>query len=313
MDTAGNALQTFGAVVYGIERHHRGQQRLRRAHVGSRLVAFDMLFACLQSHAQRLAAIDIFGYADDASRHRTFIFVAGGKKSRRRTAEEHRDAEPLRTSESDIRPPLARRRQQGQRHQIGSDGYFAAGSMCLFDKAAIVFDAPITIGILYDGSEEIFSAIELLIVADDNLNVVAIHAGMQHSQRLREYIFIDKQLRHIGFHLFAATQGMHHTCSFAGSRSLVQQGTVGQRQSREFAHHRLKIQQRFEPPLRYLRLIWRIGRIPYRIFEYVAVDNCRSDGIVPAHADVGCKELVFGGDAPYFFGILLFRQRRRQR
>ena len=60
----------------------------------------------------------------------------------------------------------------------------------------------------------------------------------------------------------------------------------------QIGYHRLKIQQRFEPPLRDLRLVRRVGRVPARVFQDIPLDYRRGDAIRIARADKGMRHLI---------------------
>ena len=66
VDAFGDGANAVRAVIDGVHRRHVGQQRLRRADVGRRLLAADVLLAGLQRHAIRGLALRIDGHADDA-------------------------------------------------------------------------------------------------------------------------------------------------------------------------------------------------------------------------------------------------------
>ena len=140
VDASGNVLQAFGSVINGVEAGHGGKQGLSRTDIGSRFLAFDMLFTCLQCQTVGGMSVSIFGNTDDASGNGTFILVLCRKEGSRRTAVEHRNTEALAASEHHVRTPFSRRSQQDKAHQVGSNGY--AGFVCVgtCDKGCIVFN-----------------------------------------------------------------------------------------------------------------------------------------------------------------------------
>jgi hypothetical protein len=73
-----------------------------------------VLFAHLQSHAQRLVAQPVDRDADDAARHVALERLARGHVTRGGTAEAHRRAEALRRTHGDVGAPLARGFQERQ-------------------------------------------------------------------------------------------------------------------------------------------------------------------------------------------------------
>ena len=66
---------------------------------------------------------------------------------------------------------------------------------------------------------------------------------------------------------------------------LVEQRSVGDVEPGQVADHGLEIEQRLQPALADLRLIRRIGRVPRRIFQDVALDHRRQDRAGIALAD----------------------------
>ena len=99
-------------------------------------------------------------------------------------------------------------------------------------------------------------------------------ACLHDSNGLRMTIFIDEK-----FPLLLHNR-MAHSHRFGGGGRFIQQRRIRQWQTRQVGHHRLKIQQRFESPLRDLRLIGRVLRVPSRILQDVPQDYRRSDAIV---------------------------------
>ena len=61
--------------------------------------------------------------------------------------------------------------------------------------------------------------------------------------------------------------------------------------------HRLEVQQRLQPPLRDLRLVGRVLRVPARVLQDVALDHRRRDAVRVAHADERLPDLVLAPPA----------------
>ena len=101
---------------------------------------------------------------------------------------------------------------------------------------------------------------------------------------------------------------MEHRHRLGGGRSLVEQRRRRDVHGGEILDDRLEVEQRFEPALRDLRLIRRVGRVPARILEHVAQDHARRDAAVVAEADVGARDDVLSRDAlqPAQVGMLGF-------
>src|SRR5690606_16551910 len=91
-DTASYPLDTDRAMPNCVHACHDGQQNLRRANIGGRLFAPDMLFTGLQRKTQRGLALAILGYADQTSRQIALIGIAASHKARMRAAKTERHA-----------------------------------------------------------------------------------------------------------------------------------------------------------------------------------------------------------------------------
>jgi hypothetical protein len=90
----------------------------------------------------------------------------------------------------------------------------------------------------------------------------------------------------------AVAQTERHRHGFGGGGGFVEHRGVGDIERGEVGHHRLKIQQRFEPALGNLCLIGRVLRIPAGIFEDAALDDRWRDGVVITLADERAEHFV---------------------
>ena len=287
MNALCNGADAFRSVIYGIETGHCGQQRLCGTDVGSRFLAFDVLLAGLQRHAVTRLSVFVFRPADDTSRHIALVLVACGEVSGRRAAVEHRRAQPLGSSEYDVRSPFSRRGEQGEAQYIGGHSHFTACGMRFLHKSAVVFYISVGVRVLQYAGEDVRSRFQFIVFTRPYLDALRDGAGGDDSQCLREYVFVHKhdvgsRLLHI-----ARTQRVHHRNGFRGGGRFIQQGAVGKRHAGKVANDGLEIQQGFQPSLRHFRLIRRIGGVPNGILEYVALDYGRRNGVVPTHADIG--------------------------
>ena len=113
MHAPGDSRQSVGTVIHRVHAGHDREQHLRGADVRRRLLATDVLLACLQREAVRGIARSVHGHADQATRHRAFEVITGGEVARVRTAVTHRHAEPLRRAHDDVGAPFAGRNEQG--------------------------------------------------------------------------------------------------------------------------------------------------------------------------------------------------------
>ncbi len=120
-----NALRDTGqavrSVIDGVHARHHGEQHLRGADVGRRLLAADVLLARLQRQPVRRLALRIDRHADQPAGHRALERVLAAHERGVRAAEAERHAEPLRVADDDVGAPRARRFEQRERQQVGRD------------------------------------------------------------------------------------------------------------------------------------------------------------------------------------------------
>ena len=60
----------------------------------------------------------------------------------------------------------------------------------------------------------------------------------------------------------------------------------------------LEIEQSLEAALRNFRLVRRVGRIPTRVFQYIAQDHRRQQGLVIPHADHVVHQAILATEFP---------------
>ena len=112
--------------------------------------------------------------------------------------------------------------------------------------------------------------------------------------------------------IFAATQTVQHGHRFGSGSRLVQQGRVGDFHAGQINDHGLEIQQCLQATLGNFRLIRRIGGVPARIFQHVALDHRRHDGVVIAQANVALIQFIFRRNRAQMLEIGVFGQPFRQ-
>ena len=99
---------------------------------------------------------------------------------------------------------------------------------------------------------------------------------------------------------------------FGDRRRLVEQRGRRHRQAGQFGHQRLEIEQHLQPALADLGLVGRIGRVPGRVLEQIALDDRRHDAAVIAGADEALQHLVGRHLRGKLGERLGFARRRRQ-
>ena len=129
-------------------------------------------------------------------------------------------------------------------------------------------------------------------------------AGLEHGDGLRQAPLVDEE----GVRLrLGDAMGERHGLGRGGR--LVEQRGVGDIEPGQVADERLEVQQRLEAPLADLRLIRRVGGVPGRVLQDVALDRRRHDGAVIALADERGEHAVLGGGLAHPVERAAFRQR----
>ena len=142
-------------------------------------------------------------------------------------------------------------------------------------------------------------------IADNDAPAERLGARSHHGNGLRMAIGIDEE----GF-LSVAGQTMRHRHRFGRGSAFIEQRRIGDIEPGEIGDHGLEIQQGFEASLADLRLIRRVGRVPGRIFQDVALDHRRQDRPVIALPDQRCADFVLACDLPQFVERLASPTRR---
>ena len=316
VDPRRNRAQALGAVVDRIHRRDVGQKRLRRADVGRRLLAADVLFARLQRHAIRLLAARVDRESDDAAWRLPHVGLARGEERRVRTAAAERHAEALRVADDGIGADLARRRDQREREKIGGDGDERARGVRALDRRTKIGHRAALVRILQQDAERLRNRLlrHAREIDDFDLDVERLGAAAQHVERLRIAPFRDEEHALAGADLLRL-QPMEHRHRFARRRAFVEERRRRDVHAGQVANDRLEVEQRLEAALRDLRLIRRVRRVPAGVLEDVAQDHARRHAVVVAHADVRTGDGVARGDAAQTaqVGVLGFAFRQVER
>ncbi len=99
---------------------------------------------------------------------------------------------------------------------------------------------------------------------------------------------------------------MQHGHRLSRCRGLIEQRGVSNLQTGEIADHGLKVEQRLQTALRYLRLVGRVLGIPARVLKDIAQNDSRGDAVVITKANVALVETVLAGQPPHFLKKLVF-------
>ena len=296
-----------GAVVDGVHARDHREQDLRRADVRRRLLPADVLLARLQREAVRRPAVRVDGHADQATRHRALVLVARCEVAGMRSAVAHRHAETLRRADDDVGAPFARRAEERQREEIGSDHHVSSRGVDRRRERAIVAHVAIRAGKLEQHRESSGGG-GVHRRAGHDLDPERRRARAHHVDRLREHV--------VGYEeavAFAAPDAAAQRHRLGGGGGLVQHRRVGDGHPREVAHHRLEIDERLEAPLGNLGLVRRVRGVPGRALQDVAQDHSGRVRAVVALADERFQHLVLRRDRPDPRERIGLRHRRGQR
>ena len=268
-----------------------------------------MLFAGLQGHAQSNVAARVSGHTDDPPRHCTFELIATGKIGRVRAAIAHWYAKTLRRTKHHVGTHFSRRGQQQQAKQVSRHAGQCLLDMQLLNQRAQVANLSVGIRVLQQRTKDLVPG-EVVHRVDDQFEAETLRTRLNHGNGLRVAVFVDKKQVASGL---GDTLGQGH--GLGGSGGFVEQGGVGQLQTRQVDGQLLKIQQRFKAALSDLGLIRRVGGVPARVFQHVAHNHGRRESAVVAHADQAGPHLILLGVAFELGqrGVLVERGRQLQR
>ena len=284
---SGDAAHAVRAVPHRVHAGHHRQEHLGGADVARRLLAPDVLLARLQCESQRRAAGAVGAHADEPSRQRAGVSVAAGEVGGVRTAEAHRDAEPLRRADHQVGTERAGRGEQHESQRVGGDDDDATrGVHALDDRRRIAHGArrPRV------GEEDAVAGRRVEVgrrIADHDLDVDRLGPRADHRDGLRVGVSVDEEG---GIWVLRKPAGHRHRLGCRGG--LVEHRRVGEVHAGEVSDHRLVVEQRFQATLADLGLVRRVGRVPRRVLEHVAGDDRRRDRARVARADERREHLV---------------------
>ena len=291
-----DALEPFGAVVHRVHRSQHRRQHLGGADVRGRLLAADVLLAGLQREPVGDASARVARHPDHPPRQAPLELVAGGDVGGVRSAESHRHAEPLGRADGDVRAHLTRRSQQNERQRIGRHHRERSGVVHPLDQRPVVVDRAGRRRVLQQHAEHRAVGLEGAMVAGHHLDAERPGARLHHLERLRMAAVVDEEPR-----AGAARRGQADRHRFGGRGPLVEQRRVGHRQTGEVGDHGLEVDERLEAALRDLGLVGRVGGVPGRVLQHVALDHPRHHARVIAHAQARAQHHVLARDRAQLF------------
>ena len=300
VNTLRDGLEALRPMKYRVHRGHDGQKGLRRADVAGGLLAADMLFAGLQRQSVGAVAVAVDTDTHDATGHGALVGLAAGHVGRVRAAIPHRHAEALRATHGDIGTHRAGFLEQGQCQRISRDDADGLRRVQTLDMPGDIAQMPVGPRILEKRAKDL-RGVHVVGIADDHLDAERCGARPDHRDILRMTRLIDEERA-----LFRLGHALCHGHRLGTGGGLVQQGGIGDVETGQIANHGLEIQQRLEPTLADLGLVGRIGGVPGRVFQDVALDRRRRDSAMIALPDQACQNLVLGRDHPHVMHELAF-------
>ena len=283
----GNRREARRAMVHRVHRRNHGEQHLSGADVARRLLAPDMLLARLQRKPVGDVAGGVQRHAHEATGQHAQVRLARRKKPCVRPTVAERHAEALRRAEGDIRTEFARRHEQAQGEKIAGHRDHHAARARGRDRGAQVADLAARAGVLQQRTENVGAGKIAERIARDDRDPSCLGARAHDLDRLRMAVGIDEKAPALRL---ADARSERHRLGRRGR--LVEHRGIGNGHPGEIRHHGLERDQGFEPPLRNLRLVRRIGRVPGRVFEHVAQDHRWRVAVVVAHADERAQDAV---------------------
>ena len=290
VDPPGDPSQALGPVVLAVQGGHDGQQHLGGADVRGRPLAADVLLAGLQRQPVGRAALRVHRDADQAPRQRATIGFTHGDERRVGAAVHHRDTEALGRAHDDVGTLLARGPHEQAREQVGGDDDPHVAVVQPRDDVAVVVQRPRRRRLLQQHREGALGDLVGPPVPHRHVHPEGLGAGPHHRQGLRVHVVVDGEDLPCGS---LGPVAQRHRLGRRGA--LVQQRGVGDVHAGQVADHRLEVEQHLEPALRDLGLVRRVGRVPGRVLEDVALDHGRGDRPVVAEPQVGPQRTVACG------------------
>ncbi len=276
---------------------HDGEEDLGGADVGGGFFAADVLFAGLEGEAVGGVAVGVFGDADDAAGEFSGEFGFAGHEGGVGAAAAHGDAEALGAADGDVGTaagPFAGGFDEGEGEEVGGGDDLGVVFVGGVGEVAVIDDAAVGGGILHEDAAESFefrvSGFELFHVADGDFDAEPFGAGFDDGDGLGVAVLGDEEAGAI----FVEAEA--HVHGFGGGGGFVEHAGVGEGEGGEVADHGLEIEEGFEAALGNLGLVGSVLGVPAGVFEDVAEDDGRGDGVVVAHADEGFEDFVFGGE-----------------
>ena len=160
-------------------------------------------------------------------------------------------------------------------------------------QRSVIVHGTAAVRVLHQHAKHALRKFEILPVAQLYVNAQRLRTRLHHGNCLRMAAAIHQ--KHIARLSAAAQRPPAQRHRFCRSRALIQQRTVRHGQRSQIGNQRLEIKQRFHAPLRNLCLIWRVRGIPAGVLQNVALNDCRRNAVVIAHANKRAEHMIARG------------------
>mmetsp|Transcript_14373 Transcript_14373/g.27727 ORF Transcript_14373/g.27727 Transcript_14373/m.27727 type:complete len:723 (-) Transcript_14373:79-2247(-) len=305
VNSGGNFLQSFWSMIDGIHRCNVGKEGLGSADVGSRLLPSDVLLTRLHSHTERRVSVLINTRSNDTARHDSLVLVSGSKKGSVWTTISHWNSESLRRSDGNVCPELSWRGEHGQGKQVGGHDDLGVHSVSLLDDSRVLVQGPVSRWILEKNTTHVLATeVEIILGSDNALESKAFGSRGTDGNGLRVALVRHKELR-----LLSIGHGAGHGHGFGSGGGLVQQGSVGKRETSQIGDHGLVVEQRLEPSLSDFGLVWGVLGVPARVLQQVSQDHSWGEGSVVSHPNEVLVHSVLASELLHVFQELVLSQR----
>ena len=207
--------------------------------------------------------------------HRALVGVARGEEGGVRAAVAHRHAEALGAADGDVGAELARRRRAasapaGRWPPIDQRAARRAAASISWREVA---DRAVDAGILQQHAEDLAGRRGRVGGSPTTTSMPSGSARVASTARVCGWQSASTKKASA----WPWSTRVRHRHGLGGGGGLVEQRGVGELQAGQVDDHRLEVEQRLEPALADLGLVGRVGGVPARVLQHVALDHRRRD------------------------------------
>ena len=291
------------AVVDGVHARHHGEQHLRGADVGGRLLTADVLLAGLQREAVGRGAVGVDRHADEAPGQGP-LAAPGARTCSRRAGRRSPSGTPNRwvvpTATSAPHSPGGVARVSASRSAAAVTS--APASWAASARARWSSQPAVGRGVLDEDAEHLGAPggraqrVGGVDAATGRRRRPGGRAARRGSARRRGSAGRPARRRAGRRRPGPSSERRMSVIASAAAVPSSSSEAPAVAQAGEVADDGLEVQQRLEPALGDLGLVRRVGGVPGRVLEDVALDDRRGEGAVVAEPDQRGEHAVAGGD-----------------